>query len=209
MSPKSLTVSQDGEVYRGYGGNADMTTMNAVARIAGTAGSAVAALGAFPALDAMRQALPMVQAILLMAIYIMLPLILAFAAYELSTLITLTFVVFALNFLTFWWELARWLDSWMLTALYSSDTHTRFNMMGFQNTSDDLIMNLVMGTMFMVLPAVWLGALSWAGVHIGVAISTAAKDGTSGTYQAAQKAGNLAGAGGNSFSKGLDKGMNK
>ena len=209
VSPKSLTVSQDGEVYRGYGGNADMTTMNAVARIAGTAGSAVAALGAFPALDAMRQALPMVQAILLMAIYIMLPLILAFAAYELSTLITLTFVVFALNFLTFWWELARWLDSWMLTALYSSDTHTRFNMMGFQNTSDDLIMNLVMGTMFMVLPAVWLGALSWAGVHIGVAISTAAKDGTSDTYQAAQKAGNLAGAGGNSFSRGLDKGMNK
>ena len=33
----------------------------------------------------MRQALPMVQAILLMAIYIMLPLILVFAAYELST----------------------------------------------------------------------------------------------------------------------------
>ena len=34
VSPKSLTVSQDGEVYRGYGGNADMTTYNAVARIA-------------------------------------------------------------------------------------------------------------------------------------------------------------------------------
>ncbi|HCP8031593.1 TPA: conjugal transfer protein TraG N-terminal domain-containing protein, partial [Escherichia coli] len=93
VSPANLTLSQGGEVYRGYGGNADMTTMNAVARIAGTAGSAVAALGAFPALDAMRQALPMVQSIILMAIYIMIPLILAFAAYELSTLITLTFVV--------------------------------------------------------------------------------------------------------------------
>ncbi|HFO5616050.1 TPA: conjugal transfer protein TraG N-terminal domain-containing protein, partial [Escherichia coli] len=91
VSPANLTLSQGGEVYRGYGGNADMTTMNAVARIAGTAGSAVAALGAFPALDAMRQALPMVQSIILMAIYIMIPLILAFAAYELSTLITLTF----------------------------------------------------------------------------------------------------------------------
>ncbi len=98
-------------MYRGYGGNADMTTMNAISRIGATAGSAVASLGAFPAFDAMRQALPMVQSILLMAVYIMLPMILAFAAYEFSTLITLTFVVFALNFLTFWWELARWLDS--------------------------------------------------------------------------------------------------
>ncbi|WP_198601021.1 conjugal transfer protein TraG N-terminal domain-containing protein, partial [Escherichia coli] len=172
-------------------------------------GSAVAALGAFPALDAMRQALPMVQAILLMAIYIMLPLILAFAAYELSTLITLTFVVFALNFLTFWWELARWLDSWMMTALYRSDTHTRFNMMGFQNTSDDLIMNLVMGTMFIVLPAVWLGALSWAGFSVGVVVGDSFGKGTSHTFQSASKSGDIASGGVDSFSKGIDKGMNK
>ncbi|MBF4190089.1 conjugal transfer protein TraG N-terminal domain-containing protein, partial [Serratia ureilytica] len=62
-------------------------------------------------------------------------------------------VVFALNFLTFWWELARWLDSWLLEALYGSDTHSRWNVAGFQNSTDDLIMNLVMGCMFLVLPA--------------------------------------------------------
>lgn len=113
-----------------------------------------------------------------MAIYVMLPLILAFAAYEIKTVITLTFVIFATNFLTFWWELARWLDSWMFTALYSSGTHSRFNMAGFQNTSDDLIMNLVMGSMFLILPAVWMGALSWAGVQIGVAVSNGMRTGT-------------------------------
>ncbi|HGY8216038.1 TPA: conjugal transfer protein TraG N-terminal domain-containing protein, partial [Escherichia coli] len=193
VSPANLTISQGGEVYRGYGGNADMTTMNAISRIGATAGSAVASLGAFPAFDAMRQALPMVQSILLMAVYIMLPMILAFAAYEFSTLITLTFVVFALNFLTFWWELARWLDSWMITALYGSDTHSSLNMMGLQNTSDDIIMNLVMGTMFIVLPAVWLGALSWAGVNVGAAITNAARDGTSVAHQAGSRAGDIAG----------------
>ncbi len=46
----------------------------------------------------------MVQAVMLMAIYIMVPLILAFAAYEFKTVITLTFVIFAVNFLTFWWN---------------------------------------------------------------------------------------------------------
>ncbi|EJN6644557.1 conjugal transfer protein TraG N-terminal domain-containing protein, partial [Escherichia coli] len=99
------------------------------------------------------------------------------------------------HFLTFWWELARWLDSWMLTALYSSDTHTRFNMMGFQNTSDDLIMNLVMGTMFLVLPAVWLGALSWAGVHIGDGISRGLPNGISEAKGAASSAGSIANRG--------------
>lgn len=102
-------------------------------------------LAAFPAFDAMRQALPMVQALLLMAIYVMLPLILAFGSYEFKTVITVSFVVFALNFLTFWWELARWLDSWLMEALYSSDTHSRRNAAGFQNSSDDFIMNFVMG----------------------------------------------------------------
>lgn len=191
VSPANLTISQGGEVYRGYGGNADMTTMNAISRIGATAGSGVASLGAFPAFDAMRQALPMVQSILLMAVYIMIPLVLAFAAYEFSTLITLTFVVFALNFLTFWWELARWLDSWMITALYGSDTHSSLNMMGLQNTSDDIIMNLVMGTMFLVLPAVWLGALSWAGVNIGQAISEGFNRAGHVTQQAGQHAGSF------------------
>lgn len=183
--------------------------MNAVSRIAGTAGASVASLGAFPALDAMRQALPMVQAVMLMAIYIMVPLILAFAAYEFKTVITLTFVIFAVNFLTFWWELARWLDSWLLTALYSSDTHTRFNMMGFQNTSDDLIMNLVMGTMFLMLPAVWVGALSWAGVQIGSEISRGLMSGTSESKLAASHAGNVVNSGIGSLSKGIDSGMKK
>lgn len=206
VSPANLTVSHGGEVYNGYGGNADMTAMNAASRIAGTAGASVASLGAFPALDAMRQALPMVQAVMLMAIYIMVPLILAFAAYEFKTVITLTFVIFAVNFLTFWWELARWLDSWLLTALYSSDTHSHFNMMGFQNTSDDLIMNLVMGTMFLVLPAVWIGALSWAGVHLGGSISNSVKAGTDKATQSSEKGGKVAEQAVSSFAGGVMKG---
>ncbi|MCC8460001.1 conjugal transfer protein TraG N-terminal domain-containing protein, partial [Photorhabdus aegyptia] len=143
-------------------------------------GVSLGSLAAFPAFDAMRQALPMVQAVILMAVTIILPLIIVFAVYEYKTVITLTFVMFALNFLTFWWELARWLDSWLLEALYGSDTHSRWNMAGFQNSTDDIIMSFVMGTMFIVLPALWMSALSWAGVKVGGVIenagSTATKD---------------------------------
>ncbi|PHM40129.1 conjugal transfer protein TraG [Xenorhabdus miraniensis] len=134
----------------------------------------------------------MIQALLLMAIYVMLPMILMFSAYEFKTAITLTFVIFALNFLTFWWELAHWLDSWLISALYDSDTHSRWNMIGIQNTSDDIIINFVMGTMFLVLPAVWMGALSWAGIKIGGTLENGMQKGTTESKQAGGKAGEAA-----------------
>ncbi|MGJ0629200.1 conjugal transfer protein TraG N-terminal domain-containing protein [Xenorhabdus bovienii] len=167
VSPLNLTVSQDGYVYAGYGGNADFTVWDRSNRVGAAAGSVLGGLIAYPMFDAVRQALPMMQAVILMALYILLPLVLLFAAYEFKTVFTLTFVIFALNFLTFWWEIARWLDSYLLDALYGSETHSLFNLAGFQNTSDDLIMALVMGTLFIVLPMVWLGALAWAGVRMG------------------------------------------
>lgn len=76
-------------------------------------------------------------------------------------------------FLTFWWELAQWLDSWLLDVLYNSDTHSSWNLAGIQNTQDDVIINLVMRLMFLVLPTFWLGAMTWAGVRVGVALNGA------------------------------------
>lgn len=191
VSPTSLSVSQNGRTYAGYGGNADFTLDNAVNRMASVMGTSVGALGAFPAFDAMRQALPMVQALLLMAMYVLIPLVLVFGTYEYKTVVTLTFVTFGMHFLTFWWELARWLDSWLLEIMYGSDSHSRWNVAGFQNSADDLIMNFVMGTMFLVLPAVWMGALSWAGVAIGGVINEALKSGSHDSKAAGGKAGGV------------------
>ena len=89
VSPANLDVS-GGRVYRGYGGNADMTVMNELARMGGVAGTSLASLGAFPAFDTMRQSLPMVQGLMLMAVYIMIPMVLMFSAYEFKTAITVT-----------------------------------------------------------------------------------------------------------------------
>lgn len=192
VSPTSLSVSQNGRTYAGYGGNADFTLDNAVNRMASVLGTSVGALGAFPAFDAMRQALPMVQALLLMAMYVLIPLVLVFGTYEYKTVVTLTFVTFGMHFLTFWWELARWLDSWLLEIMYGSDSYSRWNVAGFQNSADDLIMNFVMGTMFLVLPAVWMGALSWAGVRIGGVVESAMVSGSKRAQDAGGKAGGIA-----------------
>ncbi|EDU9245051.1 conjugal transfer protein TraG [Salmonella enterica] len=173
VSPRNMQSSQGGLVYNGFGGNAgdNLNASQALSRLGSLAGMSVSSLALFPAFDSVRQALPMVQAFLEMALVICLPAILLFSAWELKTVITLSFVQFALFFLSFWWELARWLDSWLMEMIYSEDGYSHFNLYGLQNASDDVIVNVVMGTMFVVLPVFWLAALAWAGVRVGGAVA--------------------------------------
>ncbi|HHC4587782.1 TPA: conjugal transfer protein TraG N-terminal domain-containing protein [Klebsiella pneumoniae] len=173
VSPRNMQVSQGGLVYNGFGGSAgdNLSQTQLLSRVGGIIGTGLSSYALFPAFDNVRQALPMVQAFLEMALVICIPVILLFSAWELKTVITLSVVQFALFFLTFWWELARWLDNWLMQMMYDSDTHSYFNLRGLQNTSDDLIVNIIMGVMFLVLPAFWLGALTWAGVRIGTAVA--------------------------------------
>ncbi|ECO8339390.1 conjugal transfer protein TraG, partial [Salmonella enterica] len=179
-----------GRVYTGFGGNTDPTIMNDLTSLSATAGQSLASLAAFPAFDSVRQSLPMVQAILLMALVICIPLVTVFSAYNLQVVMTLTFAQFALFFLTFWWELARWLDGTLIDMLYSSDTHSAWNLVGLQNTQDDILLSFVTGGMFLVLPAFWMGALGWAGIRLGGVIEHATRGGTQKVEQAGGSAGN-------------------
>ncbi|EBZ5771702.1 conjugal transfer protein TraG [Salmonella enterica subsp. enterica serovar Redlands] len=191
VSPRNMEISQNGRVYVGFGGNIDPTVANDLTSLGATAGQSLASLAAFPAFDSIRQSLPMVQAVLLMALVICIPLVTVFSAYNLKVVITLTFAQFALMFLTFWWELARWLDGALIDMLYGSDTHSSWNLVGLQNTQDDIVLLFVTGSMFLVLPAFWMGTLSWAGIKLGGVIEGATRAGTRYAEQAGGKAGEI------------------
>jgi hypothetical protein len=77
-----------------------------------------------PAFDALRQALPMVHAVLLMAIVVCIPLVMLFGAYD-PVVVTITFAMFALIFVPFWWELGGWLDDKLIELMYASYKDTR------------------------------------------------------------------------------------
>src|SRR3546814_17096712 len=68
--------------------------------------------------DVVRQALPMVLALLKMALVICIPLVLVVGTYDLKMFVTVSTVQFALFFTDFWFQLARWIDSTILDALY-------------------------------------------------------------------------------------------
>lgn len=167
-SPRQQTLNR-GEVYTDYGGQVGMSKANVATRAAGDVGLTVGSLGFFPAMDVVRQALPMVLSFLKMALVICIPLVLVMGTFDLKGTMTITCVHFALVFVDFWFQLARWIDSTILDALYSwNSPHSNFNpLMGLNNSFGDMLLNFVMATMFLILPTLWITALTWAGVRAG------------------------------------------
>lgn len=172
VSPRQQKMNQ-GAVYTDYGGQVSMTAPNVVARGVSDVGLSVGALGFFPAMDVVRQAVPMVLSMLKMALVICIPLVLMVGTYDLKGVVTVSCVEFALFFTDFWFQLARWLDSTILDALYgwgfgANRPQTNFDpVMGLNNAFGDMLLNFVTATMFIVLPTFWVMALGWAGVRAG------------------------------------------
>ncbi|WP_417696742.1 conjugal transfer protein TraG N-terminal domain-containing protein [Pseudomonas sp.] len=168
VSPRQQALNQ-GQVYASYGGKIDMSASNILARGASDLGLTVGSVAFFPGMDVVRQALPMLLSFLKMALIICIPLILVIGTYELKTLVTISCVQFALFFVDFWFQLARWIDSTILNALYGwNSPQSNLNvLMGINNSFGDMLLNYVMATMFIVLPGLWITTLTWAGVRAG------------------------------------------
>ena len=132
----------------------------------------------------------MVTAFLKMAMIISIPIVLIVGSYQLQVAMTMTVVFFALIFLDFWFQLARWLDSTILDALYGSGSpHLSLDpVMGINTATQDAILNFVMGSMFIILPVFWMAALGWAGIKASEAVK-GLSDGTKDVKGAGAKAG--------------------
>jgi TraG-like protein, N-terminal region len=171
VSPQQQIMNR-GQVYPDYGGQIDKTLPDVATRLTSDLGITMGTLAFVPAMDAVRQALPIVLSLLKMAVTICLPLILVIGTYELKTVVTVSCVEFALFFTDFWFQLARWLDSTILDALYGwNSPHANFDpLMGLNNTFGDILLDYIMGMMFLVFPAFWVSALTWVGVHAGAIV---------------------------------------
>ncbi|MGY2237096.1 conjugal transfer protein TraG N-terminal domain-containing protein [Pseudomonas gingeri] len=183
VSPSSQTMTQ-GRAYSDYGGQVGGSMFNDVSRVTGAVGLTVGTAAYFPAMDVMRQALPMVTAALKMALVICIPLVLMFSTYDLKATITVSVVQFAIIFVDFWFQLARWLDTTILDALYGWDSpHSNLNLLlGMNNTQADMLLNFVMGALFIILPTFWMTTLTWAGIRTATILQGLA-DGTNNPKQ--------------------------
>jgi len=180
----------NGDVYTDYGGQVGGTLWNGLSRAGGTLGIAVGSLAYFPGMDMVRQALPMAMAFLKMALVICIPIVLVIGSYQLQVAMTVSVIFFAMIFVDFWFQLARWIDSTIIDAMYGSGSpHLSFDpVMGINTATQDTILNFVMGAMFLILPAFWIAAIGWAGVK-----ASGALDGLASATRDVKKSGENAG----------------
>ncbi|WP_437884537.1 conjugal transfer protein TraG N-terminal domain-containing protein [Pseudomonas sp. LRF_L74] len=175
VSPQQQSRSMSpGQIYQDYGSSARGGSVSQVLNnMATNVGLGLGSYSNFPAMNAMRAALPMVQAFLIMGVIISLPLIMVISTYQLKAIMIVTFGLFTLHMLTFWWELARWMDSSMLDALYHQvSVGSKFLLTlpyaGYMDgTVTAQVVEYVMGAMFLVLPGLFVVVMSWAGYAVG------------------------------------------
>ncbi len=146
-------------------------------------------------LEVVKQAAPMIVAILQMFAVIMLPWAMLFTAYRLSAIISLSFVLFSLTFVHALLAIAGWLDHYLTTSLFDGfsmlswlqgdDAHV------FGNAQKRLLLNIILIFAYTGVPVLWIFVMGMVGVGAANAAGSAAK----GAAEATGGAGIASGAG--------------
>lgn len=125
-----------------------------------------------PKLHLLINALPLIQGSLLFAIYVFLALAIPFSSYRMSFCITGAIIIFSVIFCSYIWNLVAWFDNFLIQALYPT-LHGVKGMGGILNnwfgqpTSHQRFTNMVVGTLYVVLPFFWMIMMSWCGFAVG------------------------------------------
>jgi hypothetical protein len=120
----------------------------------------------YPKLYAVSQAAPIIQALLLLMIYVFLPFTFVFSAYNPSTFVTGAIIIFSIIFWGFIWHLVSWTDNALMQALYNGWFHKQ----GAGATLADMII----ASLVIFSPIFWfvfMGAMGVAAGDIATSLS--------------------------------------
>jgi hypothetical protein len=147
-----------------------------------------------PKLHLLINALPLIQGALLFAMYVFLALAIPFSSYRMSFCVTGAIIIFSVIFCSYIWNLVAWFDNYLIQALYPS-LHGIKGMGGILNSwfgqpiPHERFTNMVIGTLYIVLPFFWMIMMGWCGFAVSHFMASV----TSGMSGSASAAGGEAG----------------
>lgn len=155
----------------GKGINAWRTVTGAVS----TLGVANKALDASLAMVPLLNALPMFQALVLMALYMFLPIITFLSGYDIKMVLYGGLAIFTVKFWAVMWFVARWLDARLIDSMYPGFTGSLLMQeltQSFQSGQPQLykrmLLNILLMMMFIGLPMIWTAMMGWIGYSMGL-----------------------------------------
>lgn len=139
------------------------------------AGIVVAAGVASLTITVLLQLLPILQALILLCIYALLPMLLVLSRYSLNVMISMGITIFSIKFWTVLWYLAQWVDQNLITAMYP-DTNVLVSnfLLDREHGTKRILLNTATGLMYIGLPVLWTLIMGWAGVKAARSIESAA-----------------------------------
>jgi hypothetical protein len=176
--------SNNNQALKGMGGKVEYFVKNIIA----SAGIACYAALFSVTMAVIKQALPIVQAVVLFAIYALLPFYVIASRYSLGMLFTGAMLIFSVKFWSVLWYLTLWFDQNLITSMYPDG----LSFLNGENDKKLLILNMIIASLYLGLPLLWTGLMALAGVQIGSAINNVASDLHRPNKQAGEAGGNLA-----------------
>ena len=150
-------------------------------------GSVMASAAYYPAMYMVKASGPVIQATILMMIYMLLPFFFVFSSYSIGKMIFMSIIIFSVKFWTVLWAVAHWLDNNLIDALIPTFISS------LSGGGDSLVMRFVIGFvitgLFVSMPIFWSGVLTWAGHRIGGEINSSVREMNSGGKNAGGKGG--------------------
>lgn len=139
------------------------------------AGIIVAAGVASLTITVLLQLVPMLQALILLCIYALLPMLLVLSRYSLNVMIAMGITIFGIKFWTVLWYLAQWVDQNLITAMYPDTNVLVANfLLDREHGTKRILLNTATGLMYIGLPVLWSLIMGWAGVKAARSIESAA-----------------------------------
>ena len=122
----------------------------------------------------LKPSLPFIQALLLMGIYMLMPFVMVFSRYSLLTLIYGAIAIFTIKMWSVLWFVTDFLDDKLALAIYPDANSALSALSSFFRIGDPtkaMLLNLVVMSMYLALPALWSGLMAMVGIRIGSASS--------------------------------------
>jgi hypothetical protein len=125
-------------------------------------------------MTAVLQALPMVQAVLLLGIYALLPMVVVLSRYSISMMVIGAMAIFTVKFWSVLWYLALWVDQNLIQSMYP-DVNVFLQIFANPGEHDTkrMLLNMITTSLYLGLPLLWSGMMAWAGVQVGRSINNA------------------------------------
>ena len=115
-----------------------------------------------------REAAPIVQALLLMVLVMLLGFLMVFSSYSIQAIAVASVAYFGIKFWTALWAVAYWVDNHMIDAMTPKENGMVAAVAYAIGLGDNQwLFNFITSTLYIVLPLAWLTLLGWAGFRVG------------------------------------------